>query len=786
MLVRELYAADVLGAGSRSLSATRLLTALQSSRRDHGIRPLAAYLTGLLLCVPLAANAQQAWSAVTVDAIGQDAESRLLRAGALLENGQWREAVDNVMSVIESAGDRLIPVGSPTAERQGFTHYESARQRGHRWLASLSRTAPEALKVYRRQVDPLAERWFRSAVDARDEALFQRIVDEMFVSRFGDDALMWLGELARQRGAYTSARSYWERLSPHLRYITKQQEGVRYAYPLWLVADVDGAGAAPGRSDGSAWQANTAWLAYPDADVELDEVRLRLVVSSILEGHQRRAQVELRKLTQTSANSQGTLAGRRGRVPELAAELLAGSGDWSAGAGDPDWPTFGGAAIRSKQIPRAFDLGGYPIWEQPLPRLRVADFTPRDRHLRVAEDAASLLSIHPVITAGMAVYAVGLKADDIEAVDLQTGRLVIPRRRMRSEEDVPHLPGAPTVPRLTLSAFESTLFAVTLDQRALPGRLVALDLEAERKLSYAIVLAAPHWQGSWIFEGAPVTDGKLLYAAVRRIDQVRHESHLAAFDIKTGHIQWRRLVCEAEAEPGTASGYLSNLLTLDQGTLYYNSNLGAVAAYRAADGFPRWLVGYPRADSANTHPDRNELRRFRDLAPCLVHRDMVIVAPRDCERMFALDAISGALLWASPPELAADVVHLLGVADDKLLASGECLYWFDCLTGRLMARFPDTFHAAPGHARPEPRGYGRGLLAGERVYWPTRSAIFVFDQQTVKTERGWHPRLTRRIELTARRASGGHLLLHDDVLLIAAAGRLFAFNETGISRHVRN
>ena len=125
-------------------------------------------------------------------------------------------------------------------------------------------------------------------------------------------------------------------------------------------------------------------------------------------------------------------------------------------------------------------------------------------------------------------------------------------------------------------------------------------------------------------------------------------------------------------------------------------------------------------------------------------------------------------------ELAADAVHLLGVGKQHLLVSGECLYWFDVDTGRLRGRFPASFHAGPGHARPQPRGYGRGVLAGEYVYWPTREAIYVFDQRPVKTERG-RPTPQQRIELGARGASGGNLQFANELLIIASADQLFAF-----------
>ena len=77
-----------------------------------------------------------------------------------------------------------------------------------------------------------------------------------------------------------------------------------------------------------------------------------------------------------------------------------------------------------------------------------------------------------------------------------------------------------------------------------------------------------------------------------------------------------------------------------------------------------------------------------------------------------------------------------------------------------------------GHAAPQPRGFGRGLLAGSEVYWPTRERIYVFDQDSGRQVR-------QPIELAALGVQGGNLVIDDGVLLIATADELVAFNATG-------
>jgi outer membrane protein assembly factor BamB len=227
------------------------------------------------------------------------------------------------------------------------------------------------------------------------------------------------------------------------------------------------------------------------------------------------------------------------------------------------------------------------------------------------------------------------------------------------------------------------------------------------------------------------------------------------------------------------------LLTLDQGTLYFNTNLGIVAALHASSGSIRWLTTYPRGSWDRSDPDQDHRHAQRDLVPCLVYRDFVFVAPTDSDCIFALDAITGHPLWMTQPEQVADAVHLLGVGAGNLLASGDCLYWLDLNTGRLVSEFPHHRSGLAGRAGPSPRGYGRGVLAGPYVYWPTRDTIFVLEQATVRTPRGWEPVVARAIPLAQRGASGGNLLIADGILLVAAADRLMAFNETGRPDHAR-
>jgi hypothetical protein len=94
----------------------------------------------------------------------------------------------------------------------------------------------------------------------------------------------------------------------------------------------------------------------------------------------------------------------------------------------------------------------------------------------------------------------------------------------------------------------------------------------------------------------------------------------------------------------------------------------------------------------------------------------------------------------------------------------------------LLGRYPHPFKPSSGFARPVPSGYGRGILAGHHLYWPTRESILVFDQRITEQETDWRPRVVREIGLAGQRLTGGNLVLANETLLIAGADRLTAWD----------
>jgi outer membrane protein assembly factor BamB len=435
-----------------------------------------------------------------------------------------------------------------------------------------------------------------------------------------------------------------------------------------------------------------------------------------------------------------------------------------------------------------------------------------------------LLAYHPIVVNGKVLLRLDARGNSyVVALDLKSGQRLWQVDYSRgltgaTSDGTDDLPWALSdahaglaqhagVARYTLSARGHRAFArmgspitvpsarraglwLTKDQ----GFLLGLDLMTEGKPLEGFPIRPP--SNEWSFEGTPLADDGVFYVAMRRTEGARSQLYLAAFATPTasapstdeldetaqahGKIKWRTRICSSATLMGGDRDELTHLLgTQDSGRLYFNTNAGAIAAVSADDGRLLWLLKYPRAplrSASSTWPQR---QLGRDLTPCLAWKDLVIVAPSDCDRVFALDATTGQIAWASPQGATDDMIHLLGVADGVLLASGDYLHWIDALTGKLLTQFPGGTLGGPDQAAPSPRGLGRGLIVGENVWWPTRDSIFVFAARPIMTELGWQRKLIREIPMLPRGATGGNLILAEGILLIATGDKLLAFGEQG-------
>lgn len=550
------------------------------------------------------------------------------------------------------------------------------------------------------------------------------------------------------------------------------------------------------------WKARgvvSARLAYCETDLPLADVRARLILADLLSGDLADVGEKLASFRRLHPTATGTLAGQDGPLAERLATIATQARDWPPPGRAVGWTTF---AADSRRTGRA---GGQlrgplvlaaPAWRvslgEPLAANVETDRQVLQRQPRIGESWNGVLSYFPVCGDGKLFVGYG---DGIAALDLATGQ---PAWRAASGERGDKLAAADAlmyrddgfaplktnqwsrgVPRFTLTLDGERLVARVgppataspTESRVTPAtshsKIVVLDVspQGQGRLAFDPIETGDE---TLAFDGTPVADGRFLYAVLRRSD-VRPEVLVACYDTRENppRERWRTRVAAAET-PGSGQLYecTHNLLTLDDDTLYLNTNLGAVAAIGKSDGVIRWLHAYPRVKLGDLRRLADTGHFYRDLTPCLVHHDALIVAPFDSPAIMALDAATGAVRWST--DAAADAIHLLGVTGDTLWASGDRLYALDVRSGRTIGRWPEA-------VKPDPRGIGRGVVIGDAALWPTRDRLYVFETRRGAGEERTIAMRQPPVLWSRLGVFGGNLSWVDGHLIVATDSEMVAF-----------
>lgn len=725
---------------------------------------------------------------VTLDEADGVTRGHLERVKVLIANRQWQETINTLRQLADAKGDKVV------AAAPGY--YVRIRDYCHRRLAALP---PDALALYRDQVDAQARQWFEEAIaddekrtSAEREQLLRRVVDQFYASSYGDEALWLLGEYALERGDYGAARGCWEQLIETPPAVIAETAFDAVAADNTLTA----ADLALLQRYYRRWESRrqvflvvekaldpelmrvAALLrergvegsrgAYPGADLKPDDVFARLILVSILEGSTAWARAGLRDYAAAYPAAAGRLAGREANYVEALTNLLQESGEWPPAVESSDWPTFAGNFARNRTAASTFDIGRVK-WRVPLVPVVVADSEQPIR--RPAEDKQAALSYHPVVSGDEVFIHNG---SQIFAYNLRTGKPAWGGDPLIYQDDSPQQDqGFPSrsmlgVPRFTLTVYKNRLYArmgsaVTSDagddrRSGGSGNIICLELDAEGRNLWKL---DPPEEG-WSFEGTPVADDEHVYVALRK-GGVRPQTHVACYDAETKAPVWRRLICSAESPgQGQLDEITHTLLTMVGDALFINTNLGAVASLTKRDGAIRWVTLYPRAGD---DPNRGSQHVHRDLTPCVYDRGTLYVAPADSRHILAVDASTGLIRWES--DLAAGAVHLLGVAGDHLFASGDKLSRIETTSGIVTQSWPDE----------SPKGYGRGVLLRDVCLWPTRTTLEVFSSDGF--ERLREVELSTGVIDRGRDVGGGNIVPAGEFLLIASPNELVAFDRFG-------
>jgi outer membrane protein assembly factor BamB len=726
--------------------AAQLLTAFAKPNRIASALRLAVFVMTLAIAAPAHAQRESTAQAAPPVLLDNDpAAAKMLGAVRdYLTDRNWVDAVDLLRQIAEHHGEHLLAI-----EPGRFVNVQTCVDI---FLTSLP---PEGLALYRAKIDPQARRWFETAKRLRDEEGLERVVRKAVLSSYGDDALLLLGELAWEQGAVARARGYWEKLLPQ----------------------------APHSEPGEM----PVVLRYPDSPVDRAQIEARLVLCSLMQGKRTRAEHEYESFLKMHPQATGKIAGRSGNLAAILKTSLAAAQAAPPAPTNVEPATFAGNVERNQVLPRSIDVGG-ELWSVRLKEMRVERTTKLDDFLieRTERGPAVLpikvLSYYP---AAWHRIAFGCDDTDVYAYDLSVARGGQPAWE-GNDASIYRLPAEfaqnPQAsrsragqPRFSVTISANRLYARLGPMAAVSGRnrglnsagnfLVCLDLTRQGDLVW--ILKADDLEadgGKWAFDGAPAAaDGKI-YVALRRSDP-QLQLNIACFDAATARLLWNRKICGGvEALAGDVDEIRHQLLTLADERLFYCTNLGSIASLDTRDGAIAWIATYPRFEE-ETVVAFNKRQQYGP-NPCLFHDGLVLAAPTDCDRLLAYDAETGILKWSR--ELSGRPQQLLGVAGSRLIAAGDFLWGLDVDSGRVAW--------CDGRSDPEAATCGRGLLAGDLVYWPRREEIRLVEIATGKA--------VRQIDLGKQHGlyGGGNLAIAGGMLLVAKSDRLVAFSEFGVRK----
>ncbi|MCA9097598.1 MAG: PQQ-like beta-propeller repeat protein, partial [Planctomycetaceae bacterium] len=613
--------------------------------------------------------------------------------------GQYAEGVELLLKLVVSRSDKYLEL-SPG-------RYVTAPTMAEILAMHLP---PEGLRRYREQVDPLARRILEQSDESErnNVELWQRILKQGAASSLADDAIHHLAQYAWERGDIATARSRWEMLIPP-------------------------------RKNGEDAPLPTTF-AYPDTDLDLAEIRAKLILCSILLHDFTRADRELTSYRTMHPDSQGELAGTQGKWVDLLQQFLNEGRTWEGSLGGTPALTFAGNETRNGTSVGLNDL--LPaVWTIPT-----TGYLPLLKGRRPANLDSILPSTFPLLDGRRifwaddeSVYACKLldgsplwgnaNLDPLQPHRIYqapvsdrpvpTGEILEDAAAFRGavEDDQPR--SFAGLPSFSLTLADGRLFArlrtrtSPLDTsygQGEPSRLVCLDVDqGEGKLLWEV--EGTDWKEDnllWRFEGTPIAHAGKLYVGLNSTGGKRNAA-IAALDATTGERLWLRRLGELQGVGFSLNERLSRgYIAIGSGNLFYETGGGGLAAVDLETGDPGWVIQTP-STAASSGGKLTGLIWDRPAIP-VWDRGVVYVLGTEGRSLTAVDGATGLIVWHR--DLGKQVQWILGCRGNRIILAGERLWGIDRQDGNILWEV--------GSQDIELQGYGRGFLSAREIYWPLR------------------------------------------------------------------
>ncbi len=713
----------------------------------------AAWLLALVAALPAVAAAQfgQRGNDGTRSTFSvpetEEVRNALEDAQKLFQRGRAADALEKIRPFVDDSAGRLLRVevrldGSVVPEREGRTWYGAWRL-----VASLVEAQPADVRAEVEMVDgPRASGMLERALATFDRAALRRTHQLFPWTRAGGDALVALASLSAEEGRVEEALAILHRALRR-----------------------------PDRAHDPDLHARVSLLARS----------LGRTAPEIPSGLAGESAVAVGGSTMTLAAARATEPPRLSKSPPSAAFSLAnvestadpgrvrGGARWAKelelepvslqDRTRPIYPVIAGDSVfvSNGWTLAAFDLAaGTPLWNAPASAVgwdavasgRRQDYvTGEDRSYAYAPAVAGNVVVAPLL--------VPLKTHNDRDFNQITIYKVIPYRKLHAFDA---RTGAPMWSHWRPSAIED--------------RSDFLD--------------------DYRCAGPPVVAGDRVIAPVYRIpDGASTDFQIAAFDLRTGALQWSTRVATGQGPINMFNRRLYEFYSgppaVDGDRVYFSSDLGVAGCIDLTSGLIQWLWRYDAMELPNSRSyfDENRRRIFWAASPPALSEQCVALAPTDSRYLYVLDRETGQP-WLRDPIDANDpdpapgtsftaVCHVLGIVGRRLYLAGGCVVALDLprvpgAPATLQAVSPRTTWVQwrAGSNEPCPP---RPALTESSVLVPQENAIQVLDRENLSlaAEIPYQPGIP--VQRTRLDRYYGNLVTSNGVILSLANPRLWAF-----------
>ena len=246
----------------------------------------------------------------------------------------------------------------------------------------------------------------------------------------------------------------------------------------------------------------------------------------------------------------------------------------------------------------------------------------------------------------------------------------------------------------------------------LSTRMLGLDLKRDASILPDYPLETI--DNSPIIEASVSIDSKLIILTSDEIQGGKFS--LQRIDQRTGKEIWKSAAFGIANRQTTNASAFNATLAIEQDRIFVATGKSCIAAVDLVSGDIIFETTY--AAIAQTKVAYRLAKNNAPQSRLLPYGDLLICAPADCSRIFALGRYSGNLQWVTAADTSLRSNHLLGFSENSLICIGERLQWYSCPDGRLLA--------AVELPKPASFSYGDAALFAGQIIWSNANGLFQY------------------------------------------------------------